>query len=189
MTLIHSIAEKGSSRKPVSIHSRTYTHRGVGKRNFACSPNYREEFFSETEETTRYAAYRIREKSRECVVVDYLVDLPPGECLDSATRYMVNKGYSIDSRTENSVELSRSPEIGTGTGCLILLAALPSVGLSLVALILVLIFYKWKATIIAAPGPGGETRLTANSPQDGTRKTLQNWVEEELGDRAKPLTT
>ena len=121
--------------------------------------------------------------------MDYLVDMPPSECLESATRYMVNKGYSIDTRTENMVELSRSPEISAGMGCLILLFALPSVGLSFVALILVLIFYKWKATIIAAPGPGGETRLTANSSIDTTRKTLQNWVEEELGDRAKPLTT
>jgi len=102
---------------------------------------------------------------------------------------MVNKGYSIDSRTETSVELSRSPEVSAGMGCLIALSVLFTVGLSLVALILVLVFFKWKATIIAAPGPGGETRLTANSPIEATRKTLQNWVEEELGDRAKPLTT
>ena len=120
--------------------------------------------------------------------MDYLVDMPPSECLDSATRYMVNKGYSIDSRTETSVELSRNPEIGAGLGCLILLSVLFTVGISLVVLFLVLIFFKWKATIIAAPGPGGETRLTANSSIEQTRKTLQNWVEEELGDRAKPLT-
>lgn len=121
--------------------------------------------------------------------MDYLVDLSPSECLESATRYMVNKGYSIDSRTENTVELSRSPEVGAGLSCLILLSALFTVGLSLVALVLVLIFFKWKATIVAAPGPGGETRLTANSSADQTRKTLRNWVEEELGERAKPLTT
>jgi hypothetical protein len=119
--------------------------------------------------------------------VDYLVDLPQSECLDSATRYMVNKGYSIDLRTEYMVELSRRPKIGAGLGCLILLSALFTVGLSLVALVLVLIFFKWKATIIATVGPGGETRLTANSSKDKTRKTLQAWVEEELGERARPL--
>jgi hypothetical protein len=121
--------------------------------------------------------------------VDYLVDLPASECLDSATRYMVNKGYSVDIRTDNMVELSRRPQVSTGLGCLILLSALFTVGISLVALVLVLIFFKWKATVIATYAPSGETRLTANSNVDRTRKTLQAWVEEVLGERARPLPT
>src|SRR3954468_12394874 len=118
--------------------------------------------------------------------MDYLVDLPPSECLDSATRYMVNKGYSVDVRTENMVELSRRPEISTGLSCVILLSALFTLGVSLVALVLVLILVKWKATVIVTPTPHLETRVTANSATEKTRKTLQAWVKEELGERARP---
>ncbi len=114
----------------------------------------------------------------------YLVDLPPNECLESGTRYMIGKGYSVDYQTETTVVLSPSPEISARVGCLILLSVLFTAGTSLA--VLVLVFYKWKATILAAPATGGQTRLTVSSPVDQTRQTLRGWVGEEMEDRARP---
>lgn len=113
--------------------------------------------------------------------------MPPSECLDSATRYMVNEGYSIDLRTEYMAELSRRPEISNWVGCLAILLSIGTFGLTFLALIVVVVFFKWKATIVVAPSPdGGGTKLTANGSHPETTKKLQKWVEAELGERATP---
>ncbi len=119
--------------------------------------------------------------------MDYLAELTPNECLDSATRYMVNRGYSIDSRTDTTLGLSRSPEIGCGGVALWSLLTLLTGGLAAIVFVLILVFGKWKATVIAVPIADGKTRLTASGSGKEITKTLQEWVREELGERAKPV--
>lgn len=71
----------------------------------------------------------------------------------------------------------------------IIILLLPfSGGLSFLALIVVMVFFKWKATIIAAPDPDRRTRVTANSSIDKTNKVLSEWAEEELGSKATPVS-
>ena len=121
--------------------------------------------------------------------MDYLVDMTPSECLDSATRYMVNEGYSVNLRTEQMVELSRRPEISPWLSCLAILLSLGTFGVTFLALVVILVFFKWKATIVAAPSTVGGTRLTANGSHPETTKKLQQWVAAELGERATPQPT
>ncbi len=53
--------------------------------------------------------------------MDYIVYDAPEKCLRSAASYLLDRGYSIENRTEDSLTLSRNPEIGGGLvfwGCL-----------------------------------------------------------------------
>jgi hypothetical protein len=59
-----------------------------------------------------------------------------------------------------------------------------TLGITFLALVVVLVFFKWKATITTAPGLEGGTHMTVNGSHPETTKTLQEWVEEELGEKA-----
>lgn len=119
------------------------------------------------------------------MLVDYSVDLSPEECLESAVRFMVGRGYSIDLRGEDLLELSRRPEVSPWVVLLAVVLSLGTAGISFLALILILVFVRWKATVVATPTAGGGTRLTMSGSAEGTKKALREWVEKDLGEKAR----
>ena len=115
---------------------------------------------------------------------DYLFSATPTECLNSAMSYLSDKGYEIETRTENQVSMSRH-SVTSGWACMSLIMALFTFGLALL-LVLALYFIKRRATVVAMPDEEGLSRVTITWSNDEAKKVLDAWIAEEWGDRARP---
>jgi hypothetical protein len=115
---------------------------------------------------------------------DYLFSATPTECLNSATSYLSDKGYEIETRTEYQVSVSRH-SVTFGWACLSLIMSLYTFGLALL-FILALYFIKRRATVVALPDEEGLSRVTITWSNDAAKKVLEAWIAEKWGVRARP---
>jgi len=78
-------------------------------------------------------------------------------------------------------------EISNWVTCLAIILSLGTFGVTFLALVVMLVVFKWKATIITTPAVEGGTRLTVNGSHPETTKILQMWVEEDLRGKLRPV--
>jgi hypothetical protein len=111
--------------------------------------------------------------------MEFMVDIDPKECLDTAEAYMVGReGYKVESRTQSSVSFS-------GRGSFRKLSRLSQLVFVLFVLsgplfIVLLYLDRWKASLTAVADEGGKTRLMVGGETQESRKLLEQWVSEEL---------
>src|SRR3954453_3893453 len=115
---------------------------------------------------------------------DYKFRSSPEECLDSAISYLVDKSYSIETRTETEVSMFRR-SITPDWVLVILIVSLFTFGVPLLGL-LVLLFYKRRITVVARPLRGGASLATVTWSNEKAKRSLEAWIEVEWRDHARP---
>jgi hypothetical protein len=108
--------------------------------------------------------------------MEYVVKLPPKECLNRVTAYMVAQGYSVENQGEHVATFKRRPQMPLWLGCLAVLTG----GLFLIAFLVAAAFLEHRTTLVVYPTAEGETRLIVGGQADLHREEVERWVEENL---------
>jgi hypothetical protein len=108
--------------------------------------------------------------------MEYFVKLPPKECLDRVTAYMVGQGYSVENQSECILTFKRRPQMPLWLGCLAILSG----GLFLVAFLVAAAFLEHRTTLAAYPMAEGKTRLVVGGQAELDREQVERWVVENL---------
>lgn len=115
---------------------------------------------------------------------DYRFGSSPEECLDSATSYLVDKGYRIETRTENEVSMFRR-SITPEWVLVLLITSLFAFGAPLLGL-LVLFFYKMRITVLARALRGEASLVTLTWSNERAKRDVETWIEAGWSEDARP---
>jgi hypothetical protein len=108
----------------------------------------------------------------------------PEECLDSATSYLADKGYRIETRTENEVSMFRR-SITPEWVLVVFIISLFTFGAPLLGL-LALFFYKRRIAVVARPLRGGASLVMLTWSNEMAKRNLETWFEAEWSEDARP---
>jgi hypothetical protein len=115
---------------------------------------------------------------------DYILCGSPGNSLDSVTSYLADKGYGIETCTENKVSMCRH-SITAEWVLVILTVSLFTYGAALLGL-LALYFIKSRVSVVARPVRAGASLVTLTWSNQYAKRALEAWLNVEWGDKARP---
>ncbi len=110
-----------------------------------------------------------RRRERE---VGIEIGLPPSKALDGAVEVMTRGGYSLESRTENTVTFARSGQINACLGCFLALLFL----IPMIVYLLIVAGRTLRVTVAAYPREEGGSRVVVGGDDEGGIRVLAEWA-------------